>query len=81
MTNTICEAHSRWLGLTGVRTRPGGEEAALGSPDFALLVSYRVGMDPDHDEVSLCETLESLCVSSALRTEFHRLCQCQTYEV
>lgn len=26
-------------------------------------------------------TLEGLCVSSALRTEFHGLCQCQTCEV
>lgn len=25
--------------------------------------------------------LESLCLSSALRTEFHGLCQCQTCEV
>lgn len=26
-------------------------------------------------------TLEGLCVSSALRTEFHGLCQCQTCEI
>lgn len=45
------------------------------------LVSYRAGTGLGREEGGFVPTLESLCVSPALRTEFHGLCQCQTCEV
>lgn len=56
------------------------EVAALGSPGFSL-VSCRAGSNLDCKKEGFVLTLEGLCVSSALRTEFHGLCQCQTCEV
>lgn len=46
-----------------------------------FLVSYRAGAGQDLKEGGFMPTPEGRCVSSALRTEFHGLCQCQTCEV
>lgn len=48
----------------------------------AFLSCILQGWDgPSCEEGGLALILEGLCVFSALRTEFHGLCQCQTCEV
>lgn len=64
--------------VPGLDRAPGA--AALGSPGFSL-VSSRAGMGLDRAERGFALALEGHCVPSALRTEFHGLCQCQTCEV
>lgn len=76
-----CRAHpSRCSGLVRQGQTRHCEAVALGSPCFSL-VSSRAGTGLDCEEGGSVLTLEGLCVSSALRTEFHGLCQCQTCEI
>lgn len=56
------------------RTRAGFEKQLPGLIRLFSLVSSRAGPSLDCKE-------GALCVSSALRTEFHGLCQCQTCEI
>lgn len=53
----------------------------MGSPGFSLSYLTGLGWGLDCEERGFAPALESLCVSSALRTEFHGLCQRQTCEV